>query len=108
MVPVVFDYEAPYFYIGGLNMERSRKFRNVDSGHDKVALVIDDLASTSPWIPRSLRIYGIADVVDRAGPGRGKALRITPTISWSSNLEGREFGSAPKLAGRRSVHEKPG
>ena len=48
--------------------------------------------STNPWTPRFLRVYGTADVVERDGyAGRKAYLRITPTVSWSWNLDGRPY-----------------
>jgi pyridoxamine 5'-phosphate oxidase family protein len=61
----------------------TRRHDNVATGHTKVALVIDDLAATQPWAPRFVRIYGTAEVIE------GGNLRITPTISWSWNLDGQ-------------------
>jgi pyridoxamine 5'-phosphate oxidase family protein len=112
VVPVGFDFDGTYLYISGSgDTLKTRKFRNVSGGNPKVALVIDDLASTSPRAPRFLRIYGSADVVERDGyAGSGPYLRIAPTVSWSWNLEGRpwtggaaEFG--PKL--HRTEHRHP-
>ena len=106
VVPVGFEFDGSHFYVGGLDLERTRKFRNVEAGGTKVALVIDDLASTDPWTPRFLRVYGTADRVERPGQfGSGTYLRITPTISWSWNLEGRPFGDdGGDSAPRRTVH----
>ena len=35
--------------VGGMNVTRTRKWRNVEAGNDRVAFVVDDLASTRPW-----------------------------------------------------------
>lgn len=93
VAPVGFEFDGRYFYIGGHNPSQTRKFRNVRSGNRKVALVVDDLVSVSPWNPRGIRVYGEAEIVEREGRfGPGEYLRITPTISWSWNLDG-EHGS---------------
>ena len=55
-VPVGFEYDGTYLYVGGIDPVRTRKYRNVQDGNTKVAFVIDDLASVRPWIPRYLRI----------------------------------------------------
>src|SRR5438067_137814 len=78
---VGFEFDGTYFYVGGVNPENTRKFRNVRAGNEKVALVVDDLVSTDPWTPRFMRIYGMAELVQREGRfGPRSYLRITPTI----------------------------
>jgi pyridoxamine 5'-phosphate oxidase family protein len=85
---------------------KTRKFRNVQAGNTKVALVIDDLPSVNPWTPRYLQIYGTAELVDRQGQfGRAPYMRITPTTSWSFNLDGRSFIHNREVHPRRTVHQ---
>ncbi len=67
MVPVGFEFDGTHFYVGGVDSVKTRKFRNVASGGTTVALVVDDLVSTDPWVPRSLRAYGTAELVERPG-----------------------------------------
>ena len=106
VAPVGFDYDGSHIYIGGLDPEKTRKFRNVAAGNTKVALVVDDLVSTEPWTPRYLRVYGTAELVERPGQfGQGRYMRVTPTISWSFNLEGRPFSHDCEIAVRRTVHQ---
>jgi pyridoxamine 5'-phosphate oxidase family protein len=106
VVPVGYEFDGTHLYVGGLGVEKTRKFRNVDAGNTKVALVVDDLVSAEPWTARYLRIYGTAALVERSGQYGGAAyLQITPTISWSSNLEGRPFSG--NVAIHRTVHEFP-
>src|ERR671931_677439 len=91
--------------VGYLDPARTRKFRNVRAGSTRVALVVDDLPSVRPWSPRYLRIYGTAELVERRGQfGQAPYMRITPTISWSFNLEGRSFTHDRKVVPRRTVH----
>jgi pyridoxamine 5'-phosphate oxidase family protein len=111
VVPVGFDFDGTYLYVGGHgDTVKTRKFRNVLAGNGKIALVVDDLASTRPWTPRFLRIYGTAEVVEREGyAGRGTYLRITPSVSWSWNLVGRPYaseagGDQPEPRVTRTVH----
>lgn len=106
VVPVGYEFEGGRFYVGGLDLKRTRKFRNVEAGNPQVALVIDDLASVDPWTPRFMRVYGTADRVERSGrSGSGVYLRITPTISWSWNLAGRPFGDGEgDFTAHRTVH----
>ena len=106
VVPVAYEYDGTYVYIGGLAPEKSRKYRNVQAGNDKVAIVIDDLVSVQPWTPRYLRVYGTAELVERTGQfGPARYIRVTPTISWSFNLDGRPFGHGREVAVQRTVHE---
>lgn len=105
VVPVGFEWDGTYFYVGGHNPARTRKVLNVRSGHTKVAFVVDDLVSTDPWSPRYLRVYGTAEVVEREGMfGPGVYLRITPAVSWSWHLDGRAV-DADEVAPRRTVHQ---
>jgi pyridoxamine 5'-phosphate oxidase family protein len=105
VVPVGFDFDGTHLYVGGMDPARTRKFRNVQAGNTKVALVVDDLVSTNPWTPRYLRIYGDAELVERAGQfGTGSYMRITPTLSWSFNLEGLPFTHDRDVQVRRTVH----
>jgi pyridoxamine 5'-phosphate oxidase family protein len=104
-VPVGFEYDGTHLYIGGIDPVRTRKFRNVRDGNSKVAVIFDDLASVDPWVPRYLRIYGEAELVEREGRfGPGSYLRITPTVSWSFNLEGRPFSHDDTAITTRTVH----
>src|SRR4030095_15148289 len=66
VVPVGFDFDGEYLYVGGMNLLKSTKFRNVLK-NNKVAIVVDDLKSIDPWDPRGIRIYGTADIVTRQG-----------------------------------------
>jgi pyridoxamine 5'-phosphate oxidase family protein len=66
VVPVGFDFDGEYLYVGGMNLLKSTKFRNVLK-NNKVAIVVDDLKSIDPWDPRGVRIYGTADIVTRQG-----------------------------------------
>jgi len=81
--PVGFAYNATTgtIDIGGYSMSSSRKYRNVaDNG--RVAFVVDDVVSTSPWRVRFLEIRGRAEVVgepvDSASRVDGAIIRIHP------------------------------
>lgn len=106
VAPVGFEFDGTHLYVGGIDPARTRKFRNVQAGNPKVALVIDDLPSADPWTPRYLRIYGEAELVERQGQfGSAAYMRITPTLSWSFNLEGLPFTHDREVKVRRTVHE---
>src|SRR5207248_2550232 len=92
VAPVGFELDGGYVYVGGLDNPSTRKYRNVEQGNTKVALVVDDVITMQPYTPRFMRIYGTADIVERKGRGEGGPyLRITPTLSWSWNLAGKPF-----------------
>lgn len=107
-VPIGIEYDGRFFYVGGgLDPEKTRKFLNVAAGNSKVVLLWDDLAAVDPWTPRFLRVYGTGEFVEREGIfGQGKYLRITPTISWSWNLEALPFDGSDdrEFAPRRTIH----
>lgn len=108
VVPVGYEFDGRYLYVGGIDPARTRKFRNVRAGHTQVAIVIDDLVSADPWTPRYLRIYGHAELTERQGQfGPGGYLRITPTLSWSFNLDGLPFSHDREINVRRTVHQRP-
>jgi pyridoxamine 5'-phosphate oxidase family protein len=110
-VPVGFEFDGTYFYVGGIDPAKTRRHRNVRAGNTQVALIIDDLVSIQPWTPRFLRVYGTAELIERNSESpyfSGSVMRITPTISWSWNLDAHssseeDFGFAP----RRTVHHAP-
>jgi pyridoxamine 5'-phosphate oxidase family protein len=65
--PVGYEFDGNYFYFGGMNNEATRKYENVAKGDTQVALAIDDLESVNPWKPRGIKIYGMAEIVERDG-----------------------------------------
>lgn len=108
VVPVGFEFDGTHLHVGGMDPSKTRKFRNVQAGNEKVALVVDDLVSADPWAPRFVRIYGTAELIERPGRfGTQLYMRITPTISWSWNLDGKPLGHGDELGPRRTVHESP-
>ena len=78
--------------IGGHNIVRSQKFRNVQRD-GRVSLVVDDLATIDPWAPRGIEIRGIAEALPEAGaPGTGFSagiIRIRPTrvLGWGLDTD---------------------
>lgn len=93
VVPTGFRYnpETGTVDLGGIDLAGTRRFQDVQT-NPRVAIVIDDLASTDPWRARSVRVRGIAEVFERGGeqirPGLGSAwMRITPTAISSSGVD---------------------
>jgi PPOX class probable F420-dependent enzyme, MSMEG_5819 family len=73
--------------IGGRDLGRTKKFRNIRQG-SRVALVVDDLVSVHPWVVRGVEIRGTAEALTDADPPvptmSREIIRITPKriISW--------------------------
>jgi pyridoxamine 5'-phosphate oxidase family protein len=93
VVPVGFDFDGDYFYVGGMNLMKSTKYKNVLK-NNIVALVIDDLRSVDPWDPRGMKIYGTANIItrqggymDSTGHPNPQYIRITPTKKWSWGID---------------------
>lgn len=93
VVPVGFDFDNEYFYVGGMHLTNSTKYKNIQA-NNRVAIVIDDLKSVDPWEPRGVRVYGIADVVSREGGYMRRTdhpsstyIRIKPLRKWSWGIE---------------------
>ena len=92
--PVGFRYNAETgtVDIGGHNLGKSRKFHNIESNAD-VSLVIDDIASTSPWVVRMVEIRGTAQALRDVEPiSRGMSremIRIYPRRVISFGLDGK-------------------
>jgi pyridoxamine 5'-phosphate oxidase family protein len=93
VVPVGFDFDGEYFYVDGMNILKSRKYKNVLK-NNKVAIVIDDLKSVDPWDPRGMRMYGTADIVTRQSGymeqtphPQADYIRIKPQKKWSWGID---------------------
>lgn len=109
VVPVAVEWDGAFLWVGGgATVRGTRKFRNLASGNAKVALVVDDLVSLDPFVARGVRVYGEAEQpFERVGmSGPGTYMRITPTVSWSWNLEGEPVGE-DWYPTRRATHERP-
>jgi pyridoxamine 5'-phosphate oxidase family protein len=90
VVPVGFRYNPEHdtIDIGGHDFAKRKKFADVRA-NARVAFVVDDLASVSPWRPRGIEIRGGAEVLLSGGEafGRGydpEIFRIRPRriVSW--------------------------
>jgi len=107
VTPVALEVDGSTLWICGAGeaVLRTRKLRNIAAGNRQVALVVDDLPSFDPFVARGIRIYGrAADPVERNGMvGPGHYVQVTPTTSWSWNLEGAPVGDSWYEA-RRTVH----
>ncbi len=81
------DPETGTIDIHGRAMGTTRKFRNVRE-NGRVAFVVDDIASRTPWKVRGVEIRGVAEAVEDEDPPAPylsrEVIRIRPTriISW--------------------------
>ncbi len=86
--PVGFEFDGKYFWIGSHSQDifpRTRRYRNITAGNSRVSIVIDDLASVTPWRPRGIKVSGTAEEMEHNGIfGNGRYFRVTPrvTVSW--------------------------
>jgi pyridoxamine 5'-phosphate oxidase family protein len=81
VVPVGWIYNAATdtVDVGGYELERSKKFRDV-AHSGRAAIVIDDLQSVDPWRPRGIEIRGRGEAIAMPTP----LIRIHPQriVSW--------------------------
>jgi pyridoxamine 5'-phosphate oxidase family protein len=108
VVPVGFrvSEDGDAIDVGGHGFAGSKKHRDIEA-NPKVAIVIDDLASTNPWTPRGIEVRGIAEIHDSGGAerfGRGwdeTWVRILPERVNSWGIEAPAFSEGSRSA--RSV-----
>ncbi len=98
VAPVGFLFDGQCFLIGGLDIKRTLKYRNVKT-NGRAALVIDDLESLDPWSPRGIKIHGTARIIEREGHmGQSEYIEITPQRYWSWGIESPTFvGGKPVI-----------
>ena len=81
VVPVAWIYNAvrDTIDIGGHDLERTKKFRDVIRT-GRAAIVVDDLASRDPWRPRGIEVRGRGEAIAMPTP----LIRIHPEriVSW--------------------------
>jgi pyridoxamine 5'-phosphate oxidase family protein len=93
VVPVSWIYNAARdtIDIGGYELERTKKFRDV-ARSGRAAIVIDDLQSTDPWRARGIEVRGRGEAIALPTP----LIRICPQriVSW-----GLEHGRSARTVG---------
>ncbi|MBV8220214.1 MAG: PPOX class F420-dependent oxidoreductase [Solirubrobacterales bacterium] len=93
VVPVGWIYNAARdaIEIGGIELERSKKFRDI-ARTGRAAIVVDDLESTDPWRPRGIEVRGRAEAIALPTP----LIRIHPEriVSWGLGA-GRSARTVP-------------
>ncbi len=105
--PVGYRYnpEKATIDIVGYNMAASRKFRNV-AENGRVAFVVDDIISTTPWRVRCLEIRGEGEAIDPAGDptaSEGPLIRIHPRRIISFGLDGADVDPHLAVTSKRNV-----
>jgi pyridoxamine 5'-phosphate oxidase family protein len=87
-VEVHYNREHGTIDVVGFGLSSSRKFRNA-SADPRVAFLVDDLPSTSPWRPRSVEVRGEAAVLTGPGvsPWGDEVIRIHPRRIVSEGLQ---------------------
>lgn len=88
---------------------RSRKYVNVETGHRKVSILIDDINPSPPHVGRGIKVRGNAEVrtyYDDQAKQELPCLVITPSVSWSWGIEQPTL-QANKLVVKRTVWEAP-
>ena len=108
-VGFAFNEELGTIDIAGYPMSASQKFRNI-AHNDKVAFVVDDIASRNPWRVRCLEIRGTAEQariafsVGAAGDELDSAIiRITPRRIISFGIDDTETEPHRLVPDKRDV-----
>jgi pyridoxamine 5'-phosphate oxidase family protein len=103
VVPVGFRYNAAEdtIDIGGHGFAKSKKFHDAQA-NPRVAFVVDDLASVSPWRPRGIEVRGLAEVLESGGEAFGRGydpaifrVRARRIVSWGLEAQGRRATVRP-------------
>jgi pyridoxamine 5'-phosphate oxidase family protein len=89
VAPVPFRYNT--IDVGGQDFAKRKKYHDVQR-NPQVAIVVDDLASVSPWIERGIEILGQAEVLESGGKQildtfSNEMFRIRPTRIISCGLD---------------------
>jgi len=82
-----FNPELDTIDVGGMNLPRTKKFRDVRRS-GRASIVIDDLGSVDPWRPRAIEIRGSAAAIEGDRP----LIRLHPERIVSWGLESDEIG----------------
>ncbi|TCO24757.1 PPOX class F420-dependent enzyme/OxyR family protein [Kribbella steppae] len=78
VVPVGFEYDGTYFYVGGVDPANTRKVRNVRAGHDQLELA----PGRPPRHPRRGQLRPDPDCARRLTQVRAAFLRRR-LVSWT-------------------------
>ncbi len=83
VTPVVFSVEGDDIVTAGFDITHTVRYKNV-LVNPRATVVVDDLASVSPWSPRGVKVIGAVHVEEHESSPR---FRISPQviISWGVN-----------------------
>jgi pyridoxamine 5'-phosphate oxidase family protein len=76
---VGFGLDGDAIVSGGLDLTKTVRLRHLRE-NPRATIVIDDLASVTPWAPRGVKVRGRASVEDHDGELR---IRIEAEVIWS-------------------------
>ena len=76
---VAFMVDGDDIVTSGFDIRKTVRYRNIGK-NPRASVVVDDLASTDPWAPRGIKVYGSVVIEDDAA---GQRFRITPEVIWS-------------------------
>ena len=82
---------------GGLDLTKTIRLRYLRE-NPRATIVIDDLASVTPWAPRGVKVRGRASVEDHDGALR---IRIEAEVIWSWGINAdaeKRFASIERRA----------
>lgn len=79
VVAVAFSVDGDDIVTSGFDIRKTVRYRNVGK-NPRASVVVDDLASTDPWAPRGIKVYGSAVIEEDSA---GQRFRISPEVIWS-------------------------
>jgi len=87
VAPVGFEFDGEHFYVGGLDVQNTLKYKNALT-NPRAAIVFDDLQSTDPLDTTRYQVRGAAEIVERQGRlGMKPYIRIKPEIKWTWGID---------------------
>lgn len=98
---VTFAVDGDTIVSGGFDITKTVRYGNLRA-NPRAAIVIDDLATVTPWAPRGVKVRGSVTIEGEPGALR---LRIVPQVVWSWGIN---MGAESRFKGveRREVGER--
>jgi pyridoxamine 5'-phosphate oxidase family protein len=79
---VTFRLDGQTIVTGGHDITKTVRYGYLQK-NPRAVIVIDDLVSVDPWMPRGVKVRGSARLEEAAG---GMRIRIVPEVVWSWGL----------------------
>ena len=76
---VAFMVDGDDIVTSGFDIRKTVRYRNIGK-NPRASVVVDDLASTDPWAPRGIKVYGSVVIEEDTA---GQRFRISPEVIWS-------------------------